>query len=99
VLSADSIAITFPSPIAALNRQFDQVAILSAHSPRKEMAVLGPFMVAEHKAGAYVLLQRNPNYWKHDEQGKRLPYLDSVRSISSRIATSSCCAFGAGNST
>ena len=31
VISADSIAITFPSPIAALNRQFDQVAILSAH--------------------------------------------------------------------
>jgi peptide/nickel transport system substrate-binding protein len=78
-LAPDSIAITFPSPIAALDRQFDQVAILSSRSPRKEMAVLGPFRVAGHKPGAYVLLERNPNYWKRDEQGTRLPYLDSVR--------------------
>jgi peptide/nickel transport system substrate-binding protein len=79
VRAPDSISITFPAPIASLDRQFDQVAILSARSPRKEMAVLGPFMVAEHKLGQYVLLQRNPNYWKRDEQGRRLPYLDSVR--------------------
>src|SRR5262249_43990341 len=79
VLAEDSIAITFPSPIAALDRQFDQVAILSSQSPRKEMAVLGPFMVTEHKAGSYVLLGRNPNYWKRDEQGRKLPYLDSIR--------------------
>jgi peptide/nickel transport system substrate-binding protein len=79
VLAADSIALTFSSPIASLDRQFDQVAILSSRSPRKEMAVLGPFMVAEHKPGAYVLLARNPNYWKRDEQGRRLPYLASIR--------------------
>jgi peptide/nickel transport system substrate-binding protein len=60
-------------------RLFDPVAILSSRSPRKEMAVLGPFMLAEHKAGAYVLLERNPNYWKRDEQGRRLPYLASIR--------------------
>src|SRR6266478_6131746 len=36
-------------------------------------------MLAEHKAGAYVLLERNPNYWKRDEQGRRLPYLESIR--------------------
>jgi peptide/nickel transport system substrate-binding protein len=58
---------------------FDQVAIMSAHSPRKEMAVLGPFYVADHKAGAYVLLQRNPNYWKKDSAGRQLPYLNSIR--------------------
>ena len=78
-VAPNSIAITFPCPIAALDRQFDQVAIMSARSPRKEMAVLGPFMVSEHKSGAYLLLKRNPNYWKHDEHGKRLPYLDSIR--------------------
>src|SRR5258708_16628643 len=43
------------------------------------MAVLGPFVVADYKAGATVLLKRNPNYWKMDAQGRKLPYLDSIR--------------------
>src|SRR3984957_3477435 len=42
------------------------------------MAVLGPFMVSDYKPGATVLLKRNPNYWKADAQGRKLPYLDSI---------------------
>jgi peptide/nickel transport system substrate-binding protein len=79
ITSPTEISITFPAPVAGLDRQFDQVAILSAHSPKKEMAVLGPFMVADYKPGAAVLLKRNPNYWKTDEQGRKLPYLDSIQ--------------------
>jgi peptide/nickel transport system substrate-binding protein len=78
VISPTQISITFPAPVAGLDRQFDQVAILSAHSPKKEMAVLGPFMVADYKPGATVLLKKNPNYWKTDEQGRKLPYLDGI---------------------
>ncbi len=74
-----SVTILFPSPVAGLERLFDQVAILSSHSPKKEMAVLGPFYVAEYKAGSFLLLKRNPNYWKRDAAGKPLPYLDSIR--------------------
>jgi peptide/nickel transport system substrate-binding protein len=79
VLSPTQISVTFPAPVAGLDRQFDQVAILSAHSPKKEMAVLGPFVVADYKSGASLLLQRNPNYWKTDAQGRKLPYLDSIK--------------------
>ncbi|MFZ0733554.1 MAG: ABC transporter substrate-binding protein [Candidatus Sulfotelmatobacter sp.] len=79
IISPTQISITFPAPVAGLDRQFDQVAILSAHSPKKEMAVLGPFMVADYKPGASLLLNRNPNYWKTDAQGRKLPYLDSIR--------------------
>jgi peptide/nickel transport system substrate-binding protein len=79
IITPDQVSITFPASIAGLERLFDQVAIMSAHSPKKEMAVLGPFMVAEYKAGSSVLLRRNPNYWKKDSQGRRLPYLDSIR--------------------
>ena len=79
ILSPDALAITFPAPVAGLERLFDQVAILSAHSPKKEMAVLGPFYVAEYNAGSSVLLRRNPNYWKKDKDGHALPYLDSLR--------------------
>jgi len=75
----DTISIAFPAPVAGLERLFDQVAILSAHSPKKEMAVLGPFYVADYSPGSYVLLRRNTNYWKKDKEGKPLPYLDSIR--------------------
>jgi peptide/nickel transport system substrate-binding protein len=76
---AYAVSITFPAPVAGLERLFDQVAVLSSRSPRKEGAVLGPFIVSEHKTGSHVLLQRNPYYWKRDERGRRLPYLDSIR--------------------
>ena len=79
VLGKNRITITFPAPIAGLDKLFDQVAIMSAKSPQKEMAVLGPYYVAENKAGAYLILKRNPNYWKHDSSGRQLPYIDSVR--------------------
>jgi len=79
VISPTQISITFPAPVAGLDRLFDQVAILSERSPKKEMTVLGPFMVADYKPGSSVLLKRNPNYWKTDEQGRKLPYLDSIR--------------------
>ena len=78
-IAPDEISIIFPAPLAGLERLFDQVAIMSAHSAKKEAAVLGPFMVAEYKAGSSVQLRRNPNYWRKDSQGRPLPYLDSIR--------------------
>ncbi|HLJ85954.1 MAG TPA: ABC transporter substrate-binding protein [Candidatus Angelobacter sp.] len=79
VIAPLRVEIAFPAPVANLVRLFDTVPILSAHSPQKEMAALGPFYIAEHKAGTYILLKRNPYYWKKDAQGKQLPYLDAVR--------------------
>jgi peptide/nickel transport system substrate-binding protein len=79
IVAPDQVSITFPAPLAGIDGLFDQVAIMSAHSPKKEAAVLGPFMVAEYKAGSSILLHRNPNYWKKDSRGRRLPYLDAIR--------------------
>ncbi len=79
VISPTQIAITFPATVAGLDRLFDGVAIISQHSPKKELAVLGPFMLSDYKPGSTVFLKRNPNYWKKDEQGRKLPYLDSIR--------------------
>jgi peptide/nickel transport system substrate-binding protein len=77
--SSDVAVISFPTLVAGLERLFDQVAILSAKSPKKEMSVLGPYYVSEYVAGSYVLLRRNPNYWKHDADGHALPYIETVR--------------------
>ena len=73
-VSPTVVDVTFPAPVANLVNLFDTVAIMSAQSPQKEMAVLGPFYVTEHKAGAYILLKRNPNYWR----GTQYPYADEV---------------------
>jgi peptide/nickel transport system substrate-binding protein len=74
------VTISFPAPVAGLERLFDQAPILSAAATGKDSSPgLGPFTVAEYHAGDYLLLRRNPHYWKHDAQGKPLPYLDTIR--------------------
>ena len=79
VTSPTAVEIIFPAPVANLVNLFDTVAIVSSKSPLKEMAALGPFYIAEHKSGSYILLKHNPNYWKKDLSGHQLPYVDSVR--------------------
>ncbi len=38
----------------------------------------GPFMVKEFRRGQYVILERNPYYWRKDSKGVQLPYLDGM---------------------
>jgi peptide/nickel transport system substrate-binding protein len=40
-----------------------------------EMAGLGPFRLKQYVPGERLVLERNPNFWKTDEAGKRLPNL------------------------
>lgn len=75
IRSAVEVTLAFPAPVASIERQLDQIAIQSARSPR---AVAGPFALKEYKAGAFIVLERNPNYWRKDAK-RQLPYLDTVR--------------------
>lgn len=77
----DKVSIEFERPIAGIERLFEEIAISPARMAGKadSSVVLGPFYVGEQKAGEYVLLKRNPQYWKKDEPGHRLPYLNAVR--------------------
>jgi peptide/nickel transport system substrate-binding protein len=74
-----TVSILFGASVAGMERLFDQVAITSAKSPQKLAAVLGSYIVAEYKAGSEILLARNPNYWKVDGNGMRLPIIDRIR--------------------
>jgi len=47
-------------------------------TPPNEWAGLGPFRLKEYVAGQRLVLERNPYYWKTDEKGSRLPYLDEL---------------------
>ena len=38
----------------------------------------GPFVVKTFQRGDYVVLERNPLYWRRDAAGTRLPYLDRI---------------------
>ena len=38
----------------------------------------GPYRLKELRPGQFTLLERNPEYWVTDRQGRRLPYLDEV---------------------
>lgn len=38
----------------------------------------GPFMLSEYIPSQRVVLKRNPNYWRTDKSGNKLPYLDSI---------------------
>jgi peptide/nickel transport system substrate-binding protein len=79
VTAPDAVSVSFPEPHSNLEKLFDQLPILSAKSPQKEKAVLGPFVVDNYRPGVEILLKRNPNYWKKDPTGRKLPYLDSIR--------------------
>jgi peptide/nickel transport system substrate-binding protein len=38
----------------------------------------GPYRLKEFRPGQFTLLERNPEYWVVDRQGRRLPYFDEV---------------------
>jgi len=44
----------------------------------------GPYRMKEFRLGQFTLLERNPEYWVVDRQGRRLPYFDEVKVIDSR---------------
>lgn len=78
VISPVEIAIRYAQPKPGIDRKFDDLSIIPAGGA-KLPASAGPFFVAEYRAGDFVRLQRNQNYWKRDAAGRQLPYLDSIR--------------------
>jgi len=43
-----------------------------------EIVGTGPFTIESYMPGERVVMARSPNYWLTDDEGNRLPYLDSV---------------------
>lgn len=43
-----------------------------------QMAGTGPFLISSYASYNSIVFVRNPLYWKTDETGLRLPYLDSI---------------------
>ncbi|HEX7138855.1 MAG TPA: ABC transporter substrate-binding protein, partial [Vicinamibacterales bacterium] len=47
-------------------------------TPPAQLVGLGPFLLKEYVPGQRLLFDRNPAYWRVDEKGTKLPYLDHL---------------------
>ena len=62
-----------------------------------EVVGTGPFKLSRYTAGQKVTLVKNPNYWKVDAAGTRLPYLNSLEFLIVRDPQAQVSQFLAGN--
>jgi peptide/nickel transport system substrate-binding protein len=64
----------------AFNADADYASFLNAKPPDALPPVtMGPWVAVEYKTDELMVLRRNPYYWKVDEAGKQLPYLEEVQ--------------------
>ncbi|NUN48652.1 MAG: ABC transporter substrate-binding protein [Candidatus Brocadiae bacterium] len=47
-------------------------------TPPSQVIGTGPYMPSEYVPGERFVQKRNPNYWKKDEAGNRLPYVETI---------------------
>ena len=50
-------------------------------TPPEELIGTGPYKLKEYKPSQYAVFVRNPNYWKKDATGNRLPYIEQIRIV------------------
>jgi peptide/nickel transport system substrate-binding protein len=43
------------------------------------LVTMGPWVITEYKTDELMIMRRNPYYWKVDEDGNQLPYMDEVQ--------------------
>ncbi|MFH0941818.1 MAG: ABC transporter substrate-binding protein, partial [Chloroflexota bacterium] len=53
------------------------------------MVGTGPFVLENYKVRVHIKYKRNPDYWKKDKYGNRLPYLDGIIYYTADSASSS----------
>ncbi|MEP7117634.1 MAG: ABC transporter substrate-binding protein, partial [Acidobacteriota bacterium] len=47
-------------------------------TPPAEVVGMGPFVLSSYEPGQRLTFTRNPHYWRKDDQGAALPYLDGL---------------------
>jgi peptide/nickel transport system substrate-binding protein len=46
---------------------------------RLPLVTVGPWVITEYQTDQLMIMRRNPYYWKVDEDGNQLPYLDEIQ--------------------
>ncbi|MEX2442900.1 MAG: ABC transporter substrate-binding protein [Alkalispirochaeta sp.] len=52
--------------------------LLSVDTEVTEIPSVGPYHIVEYTPGVRLVMQRNPHYWKTDESGTGIPYVERV---------------------
>ncbi len=73
-----TVKVQLATRVTAAGKLFDEIAIEPVGGAMSAITS-GAFYVAEYKQGQYLHLLRNPYYWKHDQSGGQLPYLEQIR--------------------
>jgi peptide/nickel transport system substrate-binding protein len=61
------------------NTGTDYKAFADALPPdRLPLVTMGPWVATEYKTDELLIMRRNPYYWKVDEEGNQLPYIDEA---------------------
>jgi len=89
------VHLKYPSAGFMLNLAAGESQIQSKHLAGTDgqsadfMVGTGPFILDEYLIRVHIKYKRNPNYWKYDQYGNQLPYLDGVIYYTADSATSS----------
>jgi ABC-type transport system substrate-binding protein len=73
-------SVAFPDLLARSEGYVESPAAVAQHGAdyKNHPVGTGPFELAEFTPGERVVLTANPDYWKTDENGIQLPYLDKL---------------------
>ncbi len=74
----DNITILPKHKLEAAVAAGTMAAAWSAATPPDEMAGMGPFVLTKYEPGQRLTFARNPHYWRKDDRGIGLPYLDGL---------------------
>ncbi|GAB4254623.1 MAG: ABC transporter substrate-binding protein [Acidobacteriota bacterium] len=97
VVAERTLEILAPQPVPNLPYLLSTIPLLPRHrlqayadrieqawdvaTAPEEIVGLGPFRLREHVPGRHTILERNPYYWRVDEAGRPLPYLDEIEVV------------------
>ena len=91
--SRRTVTFLLPSPYGPIARLLDTLPIVPRHVLEERLADgtfaqacgtgdpcpgLGPFIVSEYHPGQRIVFSSNAYYWRIDDGGRRLPYLDGL---------------------
>ncbi len=66
-------------------------------TPPEHIVTCGPYLLEKYQPGVKTVLRRNPNYWRIDRAGNRLPYIDRLIFVSLRSQETMTLNFQTGN--
>ncbi len=74
-----TVQLHLPVRVVSIGSVLDEIAIEPANRSTESRVTAGPFSVSEDRKSEYLRLRRNSFYWRHEANGKALPYLASLR--------------------